>query len=174
MAKGVKMYSAKELALYLLSLDKDKKIFNLNIATYNDRTFYEGNCRLNKMLQLAQNIYYAGTGERLIKEDMYAYDNGGVVLEIQEHYKELLSERDKTDVDIKDDHVIRILNDLFDGFGENTHIADVIRISHQDPEWQQKNKSYEREFKKMELSNMGGWYKTKMTNLARTIGGYDV
>lgn len=165
------MYSAKELALYLLSLDKDKKVFNLNIATYNDRTFYEGNCRLNKMLQLAQNIYYAGTGERLIKEDMYAYDNGGVVLEIQEHYKEILKNRDNEAADINDEQLEKLLREVYKEFS-NLHIADVIQISHQDPEWQQKNKSYEREFQKMELSNMGGWYKTKMKSLAKYLGGY--
>ena len=73
------MYNAKDLAMYIIQLDKNNKVFNLELATYNDRTFYEGNCRLNKILQLTQNIYYAGTGERLIKEDMYAYDNGGVI-----------------------------------------------------------------------------------------------
>ena len=46
------MYNARDIAKYLLNLDKDKKVFNLNLVTYNDRTFYEGNCRLNKMLQL--------------------------------------------------------------------------------------------------------------------------
>ena len=55
------------------------------------------------------------------------------------------------------------------------HIADVIRISHQDPECKRKNKFLVKEFQKMQLENMGdGAYKAKMKNLAYMIGGYDV
>ena len=169
---GISMYNARDIALYLINLDENKNVFNLNLATYNDRTFYEGNCRLNKMLQMALNIYYAGTGKRLFKEDMYAYDNGGVVIDIQENYKDLLKE--KYNNSILDEHVLKILNSLYSSFGENMHIADVIRISHQDPEWNKKSKFYEREMQKMELENMEDWYKSKMKNLAYTIGDYNV
>lgn len=168
------MYNARDIAKYLLNLDKDKKVFNLNLVTYNDRTFYEGNCRLNKMLQLALNIYYAGTGERLFEEKMYAYDNGGVVLEIQEHYKDLLNDQEPYNNSISDEHLLKILNRIFNDFGKNMHVADVIRISHQDPEWEKKNKYSERELQKMDLENMEDWYKAKMKNLAYTIGDYNV
>lgn len=168
------MYNAKDLAMYIIQLDKNNEVFNLELATYNDRTFYEGNCRLNKMLQLTQNIYYVGTGKRLIKEDMYAYDNGGVIPEIQENYKSLLKEKNDYKVEIIDEHLIKIINNVYEGFGKDTHIADVIRISHQDPEWQNKNKYYEKEFQKMELSNINNSiiYKSKMESLAKYIGDY--
>lgn len=173
--KGESMYKAKDIAMYFIKKDNNSRIFNLELATYNDKTFYEGNCRLNKMLQMSQNIYYAGTGERLIEEDMYAYNNGGVIPEIQENYKNLLKEKNAYEVKINDDKLIKVLNEIYDSFGEHMHIADVIRISHQDPEWQRKNKFSEKEFQKMSLDNMGdGAYKSKMKNLAYMIGGYDV
>lgn len=169
------MYSAKDIAMYFLKKDVDKKIFNLNLVTCNDKTFYEGNCRLNKMLQISQNIYYAGTGHRLISEDMYAYNNGGVIPEIQENYKNLLKEKNEYNINIEDENLKKVLDEVYISFGEHMHIADVIRISHQDPEWQQKNKYSEKELQKMELSNLGdGAYMAKMKNLAYMIGGYDV
>ena len=45
------------VAQYLLSRDKDRKLFNKNLIQRNGREFYEGNARLNKYLLLAQNIY---------------------------------------------------------------------------------------------------------------------
>ena len=169
------MYSAKDIAMYFLRKDIDNRIFNLNLVTYNDKTFYEGNCRLNKMIQISQNIYYAGTGEKLIEEEMYAYNNGGVVPEIQENYKSLLKEKNEYIVNIADKKLTKVLDEVYNSFGEHMHIADVIRISHQDPEWQRKNKFSEKEFQKMDLNNMGnGAYMAKMKNLAYMIGGYDV
>lgn len=169
------MYKAKDIAMYFLNKDTNGKIFNLELATYNDKTFYEGNCRLNNMLQISQNIYYAGTGKRLIKEEMYAYNNGGGIPEIQENYKELLKLKINYDVNISDEKLIKIFDEVYSSFGEHMHIADVIRISHQDPEWQRKNKFSEKELQKMELSNMSdGAYMAKMHNLAYMIGGYDV
>lgn len=169
------MYSAKDIAMYFLKKDKKGNIFNLNLGTYNDKTFYEGNCRLNKMLQISQNIYYAGTGNRLVKEDMYAYNNGGVIPEIQENYKNLLKEKEEYIINIDDVNLKKVLDEVYNSFGEHMHIADVIRISHQDPEWQEKNKFSEKELQKMELCNLGdGAYMAKMKNLAYMIGGYDV
>ena len=37
---GGNMYNAKDIAMYLLQLDIDNKVFNLEIVEYSDRKFY--------------------------------------------------------------------------------------------------------------------------------------
>lgn len=37
------MFSAVQIAEYFLSKDPDRKIFNKNLITKNNRNFYEGN-----------------------------------------------------------------------------------------------------------------------------------
>ena len=54
------MINAELVAKYFLSKDNERKLFNMNVVTYNNRNFYEGNARLNKYLFLSQNVnsYY--------------------------------------------------------------------------------------------------------------------
>ena len=55
------MHKNTDIAKFFLSLDKDHTIFTKDLVDRNDRTFYEGNARLNKYMHLAQNIYIAKT-----------------------------------------------------------------------------------------------------------------
>lgn len=94
--KGMNMmHKNTDIARYFLSLDKDHTLFTKDLIDRNDRTFYEGNARLNKYMHLAQNIYIAKTGRPLIDTKFYAYDNGAVDPEIMEQYVPLLNKADK-------------------------------------------------------------------------------
>ena len=52
------MINAELVAKYFLSKDNERKLFNMNVVTYNNRNFYEGNARLNKYLFLSQVVIY--------------------------------------------------------------------------------------------------------------------
>ena len=84
------MLKAYEVACFFLNKDKDRKIFTKNLEIRNNRRFWDGNAKLNKFLHLAQNIYIAKTGQPLFDDVLYAYDNGAVVPDVQEHYSQLL------------------------------------------------------------------------------------
>ena len=84
------MQAVIQIAKYFLSKDPDRQLFNKTLVHKNGRDFYEGNARLNKYLHLAQNIFIAKTGTKLFQEDLYAYDNGAVALDVQENYAILL------------------------------------------------------------------------------------
>ena len=86
---------ARDIALFFLSKDTDNTVFTQNLVNMNNRTFYDGNARLNKFLHLAQNIYLAKYGELLYDDDLLAYDNGGVVQEVQKEYGFLLHNKQK-------------------------------------------------------------------------------
>ena len=108
------MLSAKVIAEYFLSKDKNNKIFNNKVVIYNNRKSYEGNIRLNKYLFFSQIVYMAKYGKKLIKDDFCAYDNGPVVEEIMNNFKTL-----------KKDNLSL----------ENATYEELIDISHEDPEW---------------------------------------
>ena len=76
------MLSAKDVAMYFLSKDPERKLFNKNVVVYNDIKSYEGNIRINKYLFLAQVVYLALYNKRLFKDDFKAYDNGPVIEDI--------------------------------------------------------------------------------------------
>ena len=69
------MINAELVAKYFLSKDNERKLFNMNVVTYNNRNFYEGNARLNKYLFLSQVVYLAKYNKRLFNDDFRAYDN---------------------------------------------------------------------------------------------------
>ena len=85
------MLRAVDIAKYFINKDSDKTLFNKNTICKNGRTFYEGNARLNKFLHLAQNIYFAKHNKLLMDTSFYAYDNGAVIPDIQEHYGALIN-----------------------------------------------------------------------------------
>ena len=67
------MHKNTDIAKYFLSLDKDHTLFTKDLVDRNERTFYEGNARLNKYMHLAQNIYIAKTGHPLIDTKFYSF-----------------------------------------------------------------------------------------------------
>lgn len=125
------MVSAKLVAKYFLSKDPNQKLFNRKVVSYNDRTFYEGNARLNKYLFLTQVVYLAKNNKRLFADDFCAYDNGPVVEEIMKSYPIL-----KADVSFdsisEDDK--KFLDKIYYAL-ENATYEELIEITHEDPEW---------------------------------------
>lgn len=136
-------YKAQEIAYYFLKLDNTGDLFNKNLIEKNNRKFFEGNARLNKYLHLAQNIYYAKTGELLFDDQLYAYDNGGVVPEIQENYKLMLAKKNQKDIDLPDE-IQEFLNKIYIVL-KNAPIDKLIDLSHEDSEWLKKHMYYKKE-----------------------------
>lgn len=136
MLKGV------EVAIYFLSLDKKQDVFNKEIITKNGRKFYTGNARLNKYLHMAQNIYIAKYGRPLMDSIFYAYDNGAVDPNVQEKYSVLLTMRNNP-VSIGEEEK-EYLNSIYCAF-ENAPLDELIELSHEDPEWIDKHRYYEKE-----------------------------
>lgn len=125
------MLTAKDVAEYFISKDKERKLFNYNIVEYNDRKFYEGNARLNKYLFLAQVVHLAKYEEKLFLDNFSAYDNGPVVEEIMNSYPRLTG---KENNDIIDDDKRDFLDKIYMSL-ENATYEELIEITHEDPEW---------------------------------------
>lgn len=139
----------EKVAKFFLSLDKQRKYFNKNLITKNNRNFYEGNARLNKLMHLAQNIYYAMTEELLINADFYAYDNGAVIPEIQENYGRLIAAKNEDDFDFSDEEKL-FLTKIFVVF-KDAPLNELIEIDHEDPEWRKKHSAYSKLEQKMDI-----------------------
>ena len=126
------MLSAKDVAFYFLSKDEDKKLFNYNVVTYNNRKFYEGNARINKYLFLSQVVYMAKYGVKLFADDFVAFDNGPVVEEIMNSYGRMLEK--KYEVNLSD-KIKSFLDKIYFSL-QNATYEELIDITHEDPEWQ--------------------------------------
>lgn len=129
------MEKAIKIAEYFLSKDPERKLFTKDLVEKNGRIFYAGNARLNKYLHMSQNVYIAKTGGKLFEEDLYAYDNGAVVVNVQESYGILWNRKSvpQFNQDICEflDKIYKIL--------QNAPIEELIEISHEDSEWIQKH-----------------------------------
>ena len=134
------MIDKMSAAHFLLSLDPNRDYFNTNAIKMNERVFWEGNARLNKMLHLAQNIYIGKYGEPLIDADFLAYDNGGVIPEIQENYRMLLATNTQEEIHLDSDAkaYLAIIFDIF----KDAPVEELIEIDHEDPAWQEKHQYY--------------------------------
>ena len=120
---------------FFLALDANREVFGLNLINRNGKTFYEGNARLNKYLHIAQNLYIAKTGEKLFKEDLFAFDNGAVVPSIREMY---ISLRNKDLIPVIDAKYSEFLRKVYRVL-QNATIDELIEISHEDNKWSDKN-----------------------------------
>lgn len=121
---------ARDVALYFLQTEPD--LFSDNIIKMNGHDMYEGNLRLNKYLHIAQNVHLAMTGENLFDDSLHAYDNGGVVPDVQKNYSLLKKARlqsNLTDSGTKE-FLDKIANTL-----RNADVYELVDISHQDREW---------------------------------------
>ena len=134
------MVKAIDAARFLISLDPQRQYFNTHLICLNNREFYEGNARLNKILHLAQNMYIGKTAEKLIDTDFYAYDNGGVIREIQENYAFLLGTQPETMYPI-DSIAATFLHKVYLML-KDAPIRDLIEIDHEDPAWLEKHAFY--------------------------------
>ncbi len=125
------MISADIAAKYFLSKDPNRILFNNNIVVKNKTKFYEGNARLNKYLFLAQVVYLARYGKKLIDDDFVAYINGPVIKKIINEYPIISSRNEK--VKIKED-ISLFLDKIYYSL-ENASYDELIEITHEDPEW---------------------------------------
>lgn len=132
------MVKARDAARYIISLDTKKEYFDKKkLISLNGRDFYEGNARLNKILHLAQNIYIGRTGGKLIDAEFYAYDNGGIIPDIQENYAFLLGTNDSTPFSVGEmekDFLHKVFLMVKDA-----PIKELIDIDHEDPAWEEKH-----------------------------------
>lgn len=128
------MVSAKDIAKYFLSKDKEGKLFSTNLIYLNGRKCYEGNVRLNKYLYFAQTVYLAKYGELLFSESILAYDNGPIVKEIMEKYAVLQANKnDETNLDSR----IKIFLDKIYKSLENATCEELVDITHEDTAWKE-------------------------------------
>lgn len=130
------MITDVNVAAYFLSCDTDRKLFGNALMQKNGRTFYEGNARLNKYLQLAQNIYIAKTGKPLFETQFYAYDNGVVSKTVLENYQRLI--KIKPAHGITEQSVLDFLHKIYVIFSEAS-VEELIELSHEDPQWQKRH-----------------------------------
>lgn len=126
------MLEAKNVAEYFLSKDPERKLFNTNLVTYNNRKSYEGNIRINKYLFLAQVVHLAKYGKKLFSDSFRAYDNGPVVEDILHSFNKLIKNKEKSTISSeKKEFLDKIYMSL-----ENASYEELIEITHEDPEWQ--------------------------------------
>lgn len=136
------MVNARDAARFVISLDEKKEYFTKQVIQLNNREFYEGNARLNKILHMAQNVYIGRTGEKLIDADFYAYDNGGVIPDIQENYAFLVGTNDESTFDV-DQTSQQFLHKMFIML-KDAPIEELIEIDHEDPAWEEKHMYHNR------------------------------
>lgn len=160
------MLTAIQVAEYFLAKDPERNIFNLNLIERNNRKFYEGNARLNKYLHISQNVYIAMTGGKLFSDDLYAYDNGAVAVNVQEGYKRILLMRD-SQPDIPD-NVQNYLDTMYSVL-LNADIDDLIAISHEDPEWIAKHNYYSKPDQRMDSLSRAEEYKEQYKDLIKVM-----
>lgn len=162
------MLNKREVANFLLSLDKEGIYFNKNLISRNGHKFYEGNARLNKILHLAQNIYLAKTGTMLINADFYAYDNGAVIPEIQSNYAMLVAKKnDCVPTNITQDELI-FLKKVYSVF-KDAPIDELIEIDHEDSEWIEKHQYVTLQEQKMDTFAKREEYKEQYADIVKVL-----
>lgn len=159
------MVSAIDVAKYFLGKDSCHKLFNKKLIERNGRKFYEGNARLNKYLHLAQNFYIALTGRKLFEDDLYAYDNGAVAVNVQKNYAVLLQRADEPQFgpEIRDflDRVYKIF--------ENATLDELIELSHEDSEWAARHDCYLKQDQKMDSMSHAEEYREQYQDVLRVM-----
>ena len=151
-----------EAAKYLISKDPEQRLFDRNsLIRRENHTFYEGNARLNKLLHLAQNIHIAKYGRPLFEAELYAYDNGVVSKRVLEDYSRLVVSRAHPSISPDD---AAFLDKIFDIFA-NAPIEDLIELSHEDSEWQEKIKGRNLAEQKIDSMSRAGEYREQYADI---------
>ena len=161
------MAKAKEIAIYLMQLDKEGKFESKNLVEANGRKFSEGRARLNKYLHLAQNIFYAKTSRLLFDEPLYAYDNGGVVEDIRENFDMLIKIKDTKETSLDEDTKI-FLKKIFIVL-QNADIYKLMDLSHEDPEWIAKHGFYNKQDQVMDTVSRLDEYKEQYADIIQLM-----
>ena len=150
------MEKVEDIAKYILSLDADNTIFQNKLITLQGRNCYQGNVRLNKYLHIMQMVYIAMNNKKLFNDDMYAYDNGVIVDSVMNNYKYLCN--NKNNYDIHDEKIKEYLLKMFNIL-KYAPLEELIKISHQDEEWQNKHLYYQKKDQKMDVDSQIENYK---------------
>lgn len=166
------MLNAIQVAEYFLSKDKNGEKFNKNLREREGRRFYEGNARLNKYLHMAQNLYIAKTGKLLFSDNMYAYDNGAVVPQVQENYGALLAKSKHTVHDISDE-TINFLDHVY-AFLDNAPLEELIELSHEDVEWKNKHGYYFKQQQVMDSISHADEYRRQYADALKVMEGMQI
>lgn len=124
---------AETVAKYFLQKDYDNSLFKDDSVNVNGVTFSEGNARLNKYLHIAQNLFVAKNDKLLFEDNVYAFDNGGVVNNVRISYRRIKATKDVITENIPAD--VKVFLDKVYKFLENATLDDLIQISHEDGEW---------------------------------------
>lgn len=162
------MASAKDVATYFLQLDTDNTLFsNDEFITRNGRSFVQSSGRLNKYLHLAQNIYFAKTSELLFPEKLYAFDNGGVVEEIRTKFFHIRQQKQNVVVNLSDE--IKVFLKKLYIILKNADIDELIKLSHQDPEWIRKNRYFAKKDQIMETEKHLQEYKEQYADVLQLM-----
>ncbi len=171
----VNKISPVDAAKYLLSLDPERKYFNVNFLKREGHSFYEGNARLNKILHLAQNIYIAMNDVPIIDASFFAYDNGAVITEVQENYQRLRAKKyNASDINIPDT-AKTFLKKVFLIFAD-APIDELIAIDHEDPEWINKNQKGRKLSKKeqqMDVLHFADDYKNRYKDIIKIMSNME-
>ena len=159
-----------DVALYYLSKDPENKMFNRKLIERNNRRFYEGNARLNKYMQLAQNVYIAMYNELLIDTKFYAYDNGAVDIDVQKNYDSLLSMAHSKPSygETIPEKQIEFLDAIYELL-EDASIDELIELSHEDPSWIEKHNYYYKEDQLMNQVEKAEQYRKQYSNVIRLL-----
>jgi len=155
------------VAKYFLDKDINSTEFTKDLIKRNGRKFYEGNARLNKYLHLAQNIYIAKTGKKLIDVDFYAYDNGAVSTNIQANYVVLLDNKNISCDKIPEEE--KCFLEKFHKAFRNATIDELIELSHEDVEWQNRSNFYNKEHQKMDSLKFKKQYKKQYEDIVKML-----
>lgn len=129
------MLSAKDVAKYFLSKDKENKLFNINLIELNGRACYEGNVRLNKYLYLAQTVYLAKYGTLLFNDDFVAFDNGPVIKEIMNSYASMRGNKKDNNINLTEE-VKKFLDKIYISL-KDASCKELVEITHEDSAWKE-------------------------------------
>lgn len=159
------LLTALSIAKYYISKDREHKLFTNKVIEINGVKSYEGNVRINKYLFLSQVVYLAKYGKKLFSDDLVAYTNGPVVIDIINNYTVLYSKKSNDKIDSKTkDFLDKIYFSL-----ENATCEELIDISHEDPEWQRLSlNTYSKEV--MDLEAHIEYYKETYKGLIEALG----
>ena len=129
-----KTYSAKETALFLLSLDSERKYFtNRKLNGFFTTNLTMGKFRLNAHLQIAQMLHYAHYRSPLFLDQIKAYEHGGCIENITQEFPVLLSVGTKKNS--LDKETKQFLTNLFYYLKENYTNRDLETLVCEDIAW---------------------------------------
>ena len=165
------MLKAVDVAKYFFAKDPNRRIFNLSLIERNNRSFYEGNAKINKFLHMAQNIYIAKNGVPLFEDVLYAYDNGAVVEDVLNRYA-ILYRQEISSPNLGDD-----VNDFLERIFyllKDADVDELIQMSHEDDEWMEKNKNNIKSEQKMNSLSRVEEYKKQYADALWVMDRMDI